>query len=81
MKELLIGILQDKENRDRLVFEFQEKVLNSKEENEILDDLAYDLEYYVQNEEHRKEVPQYFGDDKLEELILQALKDLEAAGE
>ena len=81
MKELLIGILQDKENRDRLVFEFQEKVLNSKEENEILDDLAYDLEYYVQNEEHRKEVPQYFGDEKLEELILQALKDLEAAGE
>ncbi len=81
MKELLIGILKDKENRDRLVFEFQEQVLNSKEENEILDDLAYDLEYYVQNEEHRKEVPQYFGNEKLEELILQALKDLEAAGQ
>lgn len=81
MKELLIGILQDKENRYRLVFEFQEQVFKSEEEHEILDNLAYSLEDYVQNEEHRKEDYSYFGNEKLEELILQALKDLEAAGQ
>jgi hypothetical protein len=80
MKEILIEILKDKENRQKLVYKFEDELLNSKEENEILYELHEDLVYYVQNEKHRKEDHSYFGDEKLEELILQALKDLEAAG-
>lgn len=81
MKELLIKILKDKENRQKLVYKFEDQFLNSKDKNEILYELYDELVYYVQNEEHRKEDQSYFGDEKLEELLLQALKDLEAAGQ
>jgi len=77
MKDLLIKILQDKENRDKLISEFQISIWNGSDDDDILINLAHDLEFYVSNEEHRKEDPSYFGDEKLEEVIFEALKDLD----
>ncbi len=70
------------ESRDQiridLIRNFQDEVWNDeniKDEklNEILSELAYDLDFYEPNEKWRKEAPNYFGDDKLEELINSAI--------
>ena len=55
--KVLENILSDAKNRDALIEAFQERVWNgkgySKDEkiNEILADLAYDLDFYEPNEE------------------------------
>jgi hypothetical protein len=47
-------------------------------ETEVLNELAYDLEYFVSNPVHRAEDPSYFGNDRAEKELLSALKQLES---
>ena len=75
--ELLEKILRDKANRMQLIREFQELIWNDDNANEILSELALDLDYYEPNEEWRKQDPSYYGDDRLEEEIKLAIRKLE----
>ena len=75
--EILEKILVDKLNRKRLVSEFQELIWNSENANEILSELAYNLDYYEPNEELRKEDSRYYGDDRLEQEVKSAMQKLQ----
>lgn len=83
--EYLIKLLKSSSyERKVLIFEF-ENYLNSdisqeelsEQEYNILNELVFDLANYVANPEWRKEDPSYFGDEKLEELIKEALEKIE----
>jgi hypothetical protein len=82
--QLLQSILEAQHsNRAKLVIEFQHKVWNEenlpdKKLNELLSGLAYDLDFYESNEEWRKESPNYFGDEKLENLIKSEIDKIKA---
>ncbi len=81
--EILRNILSDKDKRGTLIEEFQEKVWNgagySTDErvNEILSELAYDLDFYEPKEEWRKEDSSYYGEERLRQEIHSALQKLE----
>ena len=83
MKEILEKILLDIKNRSTLIKEFQERIWNGKDYehdkniNEILSELAYDLDFYEPNEEWRKESLSYYGEDRLKEEIKSALGKIE----
>lgn len=80
--EILISILNDKGNRENWVRQFQEYIwnknprFNNVEEEDILSDLAYDLDFYQPDMKVRKEDPSYYGDDRLEAEIKTALEKL-----
>ena len=62
---------------------FQDEVWNdesiqNKTLNEILSELAYDLDFYEPNEEWRKVSPSYYGDDSLDEVVKAAIQKLQA---
>jgi hypothetical protein len=78
--QLLEQILQDKENRVILIKKFQEEIWNNDNANEILSDLAYDLDFYEPNEGWRKESSSYYGDERLEQEIKLALEKLKLKG-
>jgi uncharacterized protein YcaQ len=61
--EILEKIISDKLNRKRLISEFQEFIWNAENANEILTELAYQLDFYEPNETERREDPSYFGDE------------------
>ena len=68
--------------KQKLIKVFQDEVWNdeSKQDenlNEILSELAYDLDFYEPNEEWRKEAPSYYGDDRLEVIIKTAIQKLQ----
>jgi hypothetical protein len=46
------------------------------EVEEVLRELAYDLDYYVPDERSRAEDPSYYGDDRVEQEIRSALRKL-----
>jgi hypothetical protein len=46
--------------------------------NEILSELAYDLDFYEPNEEWRREDPSYYDEDRLEEILKNAILKLQA---
>ncbi|WON94250.1 MULTISPECIES: hypothetical protein [unclassified Sphingobacterium] len=75
--EILEQILKDKNNRSSLIKQFQELIWNDENANEILSELAYDLDFYEPNEEWRKKEPSYYGDDRLEEEIKSAIQKLQ----
>ena len=68
--EILERLIKEKLLRKQLIKEFQEFVWNGENTNEILSELAYDLDFYEPNKKWEKEDINYFGDDKLEEEIL-----------
>jgi hypothetical protein len=72
--EILKKILDDKLNRKRYIFEFQELIWNDENANEILSELAFDLDFYEPDDELRKEDPSYYGDDKLVEVLKSAMQ-------
>jgi hypothetical protein len=74
--EILEKILTDKVNRKQLISEFQELIWNDENANELLSELAYDLDFYEPNEEWRKEDSGYYGDEKLENEIKSAIQKL-----
>lgn len=71
--EILEKILLDKINRMKLINEFQELIWNESSPNEILSELAYDLDFYEPDPELRKEDSSYYGDERLEEEIKSTL--------
>lgn len=84
--EVLKTALTSDEERTKAIREFQElffksdEVLVSKEVDEVLNELAGDLEFYVPIGLHRAQDPSYFGDEKAKKLIRETLKLLEAEG-
>jgi hypothetical protein len=74
--EILKKILQDKQNRIGLIKELQKAIWNDDNANEILSELAYDLDFYEPHEERRKEDASYYGDERLEKEIKTAMKKL-----
>jgi hypothetical protein len=88
MKDNLVKILyqilkSDFNKRGQLVFNFIEAINNddsnniTQQELDILIDLSFDIEPYEANPERRRQDPSYFGDEKLEELIKEALEKIE----
>jgi hypothetical protein len=79
--EILNQILISKSNRKQLIKEFQNQVWNerinvSESINNILSELAYDLDYYEPDDLLRSQDNSYFGNDKLEQKIQIALKKI-----
>lgn len=80
--ELLQFILETEHpSREKHIKEFQDEVWNDESIqdeilNEILSELTYDLDFYEPNEEWRKEAPNYYGDDRLEEVVKTAIQKL-----
>lgn len=83
--KFLNSILLDKnsETRRMLVIGFNNYMFNHNGiiQNESIDDilieLAHDLEYYEPNPEYRSQDPSFYNDEKLEENIKQALFAIE----
>ena len=73
-------IISDKKYRDKKVLSFSTEIMKNDEKdfngdykyNEFVNDLAYDMDYYSSDERLQKEYG-YFGDDKLEQMINDAL--------
>lgn len=64
--DILNQILHDKGGRKRLIKEFQSIVWNNDKSIELLRNLAYDLDFYEQDELIRAEDVAYYGDERLE---------------
>jgi len=75
--KILEQILCDKHKRKRLIKEFQELIWSDENSNEILSELAYDLDFYEPNEKYQKENSSYYGDNKLEEEIRSVIQKLQ----
>ncbi|MBK9247774.1 MAG: hypothetical protein IPM69_06565 [Ignavibacteria bacterium] len=86
MLRVLEQILSEKQNRKKLVFEFQESIWNDThlqiEEPllENLSELAYDLDFYEPDENMRSESISYFDDNHLEQVIRQAITKIQVQG-
>lgn len=78
--EILEKILNDKANRKQLISEFQEFVWNDDNANELLSQLAYDLDFYEPNEDLQKEDQSYYGDERLEKEIKSVIQKLKEQG-
>lgn len=74
--EILEKILTDKLNRKQLMNDFQEAVWEDENDDEVLSDLAYQFNFYEPNDLYREEDLGYFGDDRLEEIIKEAIEKL-----
>jgi hypothetical protein len=81
--KILYDILNNRQGRSALIRKFQEHIWNGnpefknlKEEN-ILRDLAYDLDFYQSDEKLRSEDASFYGDEKLEQEIKSAITKLE----
>lgn len=55
---------------------WNDESMHNQELNEMLSELAYDLDFYEPNKEWREEGPNYYGDERLEEIIKLALQKL-----
>jgi hypothetical protein len=82
----LFAALEDPVNRLLKIQSFQEIVWASEEPlgeervDLILSDLADALDFYEPNPEWRRESPSYYGDDRFEEYVRSALKQLADKG-
>ena len=68
-------------NLENNITKFQEIIWNEEldctaAQEEILGDLAYNLDFYVTNSESRKEDPSYYGEDKAIKKIKDALSKI-----
>ena len=79
--KILREIVFDIDNRRKNIEKFQKLIWDdniegiSEMEFEILGDLAYDLDFYVENPEWRKEDQSYYGDERLEIEIENKISD------
>jgi hypothetical protein len=83
---ILRETLRDRSRRPELIDRFQGLVWHGPaaagdEAGEIFADLAYDLDFYEQDPKARSEDPSYYGDERLEEEIREALRKLGVAEE
>ena len=81
-KILLNKIKFEKENRSKLIRNFQDLIWGSSDITdpellEIYSELAHDLNYYVSNEKMRQEDFSYYGEDNLVKEINETLEKLE----
>jgi hypothetical protein len=80
--KILLDILNIPEERQRLIGEFQHHIWESKhtdqnsKEWKIYSDLALDLEYFEPDSKLRVEDYSFYGEEKLIELIQEALSNL-----
>jgi hypothetical protein len=80
---LLRAALSDQPRRKELISRFQNEIWSADEdflvstEGEIFSDLAHDLDYYEPDPVRQSESSSYFGDERLESLVRQALADLQ----
>ena len=82
----LIKILQcileaESPSKDELIREFQEEVWNDESVqdsklNEVLSELAYDLDFYESNDRWRENNLGYYGNDKLKNIMKNAIQKL-----
>ena len=82
---LLRRILESPFHRRELVSEFQRSVWDGMDVDnptaiEVLRELAYDLDYFVDDPAARRDDPSYFGHDRLEAAIHDGLRRLREAG-
>lgn len=87
--EKLINLLNetlietDIDKKKKMISEFQNEIWNNNilieedEISEILSELAIDLDYYEPNPEWRREDYSYFGDEKLEWKIKEAISKID----
>jgi hypothetical protein len=81
--KILYDILNNRQERGALVRRFQEYIWNgnpkfkSLQEENILQDLAYDLDFYQADEKLRREDASFYGDEKLEQEVKLAITKLE----
>lgn len=84
MKEVLEQIIKSEgPERERLIKEFQQQVWDREEgssipTSEILEQLAHDLDFYEPDENVRREDSSFYGDERLETEILDALERLKS---
>lgn len=80
--DLLKQALEHPEERLRKVREFQAIVWDTASEHippaehslwSIFDEIAHDLDYYEPDDALRKEDPVFYGDDRVQQLLQQAL--------
>src|SRR5687767_4262578 len=75
--DLLNQIFDKKNDRPRLISEFQQIVWNVEDMGDsresILRDLAYDLDFYEPNPETRREDASYYGHERLESEVKSVL--------
>jgi hypothetical protein len=70
---ILEDILNDKNNRNDKVMNFSTEVgVHGKQYSKYINLLAYDMDFYDQDPEEQKKY-KYFGDEKLEKMIKEAL--------
>lgn len=83
---LIVRALHFPEERAHLIDRFQQMVWHDAEGvevdwiQEVLQNLAYDLDFYQPDPEIRKEDSSYYGDDRLELEIRTALERLRLGG-
>lgn len=83
---LVQRILIDRQNRLAHIQRFQEVIWKSDEQlggevvDEVLRDLAFDLDYYEPEPTQREEDESYYGDERLEDEVSTALLQLQRAG-
>lgn len=68
--------------RINIIQEFQNKIwkdtsIDDEKLNDILSDIAYILDFYEPNDEWRKASPNYYGDERLEEVIKSGIYKIE----
>jgi len=68
--------------RESIIKDFQNTIWNEEsvaddELDEILSDLAMDLDFYEPNPEYRKEHFSYYGDEKLDDLLMKMIVIIE----
>jgi HEPN domain-containing protein len=81
--DLLRRIEKEPAEREQKIREFQEYVMSADglpdfddSESEVLADLAYDLDYYVENPDWRREDAAYYGDERLVHEIRESMSKL-----
>ena len=73
---ILENILKDKAHRKQLIAEFQQMIWADENANEVLSELAYDMDFYEPDDRLRKESANFYGEDQLEKEIMMALEKL-----
>jgi hypothetical protein len=77
--KILNKILAEKNNKKKLIEDFQQSIWNSTNNStahEILNELAYDLDFYETNEQLLKEDSSYYGDERLVKEIETAINKI-----
>jgi len=83
---MLKEALKDQHHRRNILSNFQREIWNFNKVGqqspifEVFSDLAHDLDYYEPDPQIRQEDPSYYGDERLEKEISEALKKIEALG-